>query len=158
MRRAFLVVLWVALVGCPPPGPPPQYPPYRPPPDPGPPLVVEAPADPAELGRLDDRLVDFKFDGGQLEFELYSEQGRIVQTARNRYAVPVVISWSMTALDNVEGTPREIVILNAGVALYAANVADSIGDGITRARSAIASGAAKKALEHFIATTQKLSP
>ena len=29
------------------------------------------------------------------------------------------------------------MILNAGVALYAANVADSIGDGITRARAAI---------------------
>ena len=63
----------------------------------------------------------------------------------------------LTALDNAEGTPREIVILNAGVALYAANVADSIGDGITRARSAVASGAAKKVLEHFVATTQKLA-
>lgn len=104
MRRAHLVLLWVALVGCPPPGPPPQYPPYQPPPDPGPPIVVEAPADSAALGRLDDRLVDFKFDGGQLEFELYSNHGRIVQTARNRYMVPVVISWSMTALDNVEAT------------------------------------------------------
>ncbi len=104
MRRAHLVLLWVALVGCPPPGPP-QYPPYQPPPDPGPPIIVEAPADPAELGRLDNRLVDFKFDGGQLEFELYSEpHGRIVQTARNRYAVPVVISWSMSGLDNVEAT------------------------------------------------------
>ncbi len=63
----------------------------------------------------------------------------------------------LAALDNTEGTPREIVILNAGVALYAANVADSIGDGITRARSAIASGAAKKVLGHFVATTQKLA-
>ena len=63
----------------------------------------------------------------------------------------------LAALDNVDGTPREIVILNAGVALYAANVADSIGDGITRARSAIASGAAKKVLGHFVATTQKFT-
>src|SRR5213593_538047 len=31
----------------------------------------------------------------------------------------------LEALDNVEGTPREIVVLNAGVALYAANVAAS---------------------------------
>ena len=63
----------------------------------------------------------------------------------------------LAALDNVEGTPREIVILNAGVALYAANVADSIRDGISRARAAIASGAAKKVLGHFVATTQKLA-
>src|SRR5687767_10162948 len=66
-------------------------------------------------------------------------------------------SMVLAALDNVEGTPREIVILNAGVALYAANVADSIGDGISRARSAIVSGAAKKVLGQFVATTQKLA-
>jgi anthranilate phosphoribosyltransferase len=61
------------------------------------------------------------------------------------------------ALDNVEGTPREIVILNAGVALYAADVAGSIVEGIERARGTVASGAAKKKLEHFVATTQKLA-
>ena len=42
------------------------------------------------------------------------------------------------------GTPREIVVLNAGVALYAADVAGSIPDGIDRARAAIASGAAPR--------------
>ena len=42
------------------------------------------------------------------------------------------------ALDNKPGAAREIVCLNAGAALYVANVADSIGDGIARAREAIA--------------------
>src|SRR6266498_2655408 len=55
----------------------------------------------------------------------------------------------LEALSNVEGTPREIVALNAGTALYAANVAASIAEGIDRARTAIASGAAKKKLELF---------
>jgi anthranilate phosphoribosyltransferase len=59
------------------------------------------------------------------------------------------------ALDNVEGTPREIVTLNAGAALYAADVASSIGEGIERARAAIASGAAKRKLGEFVAFTQK---
>jgi len=62
----------------------------------------------------------------------------------------------LEALDNIEGTPREIVVLNAGVALYAANVAGSIADGIERARAAIASGAAKKKLAQFVAATQAL--
>ena len=62
----------------------------------------------------------------------------------------------LEALGNVEGTPREIVVLNAGVALYAADVAPSIAEGIERARAAIASGAAKKKLEAFVALTQKL--
>jgi anthranilate phosphoribosyltransferase len=63
----------------------------------------------------------------------------------------------LEALENVQGTPRAIVTLNAGVALYAADVAPSIDDGIRMAREAIASGAAKNKLEQFVAVTQKLA-
>ena len=59
--------------------------------------------------------------------------------------------------DSIDGTPREIVVFNAGVALYAANVAGSIGDGIARARSALASGAAKRKLAEFVDATRKLA-
>jgi anthranilate phosphoribosyltransferase len=62
----------------------------------------------------------------------------------------------MGALENVEGPARDIVILNAGATLYAANVAESIAEGIAMARAAIASGAAKAKLEQFVATTQSL--
>jgi anthranilate phosphoribosyltransferase len=62
----------------------------------------------------------------------------------------------LEALENTPGTPREIVVLNAGVALYAADVAGSIDDGIRLAREAIASGAAKRKLDAFVATTRKL--
>jgi anthranilate phosphoribosyltransferase len=61
------------------------------------------------------------------------------------------------ALDNKPGAAREIVCLNAGAALYVANVADSIGDGIAKAREAIASGAARAKLEQFVECTQKLA-
>ncbi|HMN65756.1 MAG TPA: anthranilate phosphoribosyltransferase, partial [Burkholderiaceae bacterium] len=40
----------------------------------------------------------------------------------------------LEALSNQPGTPREIVTLNAGAALYAADVVDSIGAGIALAR------------------------
>ncbi|HXF47551.1 MAG TPA: anthranilate phosphoribosyltransferase [Burkholderiaceae bacterium] len=63
----------------------------------------------------------------------------------------------LEALENTPGTPREIVVLNAGVALYAADVAPSIEEGIARAREAIASGAAKKKLEQFVTATQRLA-
>jgi anthranilate phosphoribosyltransferase len=63
----------------------------------------------------------------------------------------------LEALENTPGTPREIVVLNAGVALYAADVAGSIDDGIRLAREAIASGAAKRKLEAFVAVTRKLA-
>jgi anthranilate phosphoribosyltransferase len=61
------------------------------------------------------------------------------------------------ALSNRPGTPREIVTLNTGVALYAADVVDSIGAGIDRAREAIASGAARDRLERFVAFTQRFA-
>ncbi len=63
----------------------------------------------------------------------------------------------LEALENTPGTPREIVVLNAGVALYAADAAGSIDDGIRMAREAIASGAAKARLDAFVATTRKLA-
>jgi anthranilate phosphoribosyltransferase len=62
----------------------------------------------------------------------------------------------LEALDNQPGTPREIVTLNAGAALYAANVTSSIQQGIEAAREAIASGAARAKLEAFIAATQRI--
>lgn len=61
------------------------------------------------------------------------------------------------ALDNKPGAAREIVCLNAGAALYVANVADTIGDGIAKAREAIASGAARAKLEQFVECTQRLA-
>jgi anthranilate phosphoribosyltransferase len=61
------------------------------------------------------------------------------------------------ALDNLPGTPREIVALNAGAALYAANLVDSIPAGIVRAQEVIASGAARAKLEAFVACTRRLA-
>ncbi|MPN43383.1 Anthranilate phosphoribosyltransferase [bioreactor metagenome] len=60
------------------------------------------------------------------------------------------------ALENKPGAAREIVCLNAGAALYVANVADSIGDGIAKAREAITSGAARARLDQFVQCTQRL--
>lgn len=66
----------------------------------------------ASLGTLDDRMVDFAFDGGFLEFEMYRSGSRVVQVARNRYAVPVMIHWRLLDLDNVAArTPIEGVAL-----------------------------------------------
>ncbi len=59
------------------------------------------------------------------------------------------------ALENKPGPAREIVIFNAGVALYTANLADSIGSGILRAREAVASGAARAKLDEFVRFTQQ---
>ncbi len=60
-------------------------------------------------------------------------------------------------LDNQAGAPRDIVILNAGAALYAANVAASMREGIALARAALESGAAKARLHQFTSMTQQLA-
>jgi anthranilate phosphoribosyltransferase len=60
-------------------------------------------------------------------------------------------------LDNEPGAARDIVALNAGVALYAANVVGSMGEGIERARAALASGAAKAKLDQLVTVAHALS-
>ncbi len=60
-------------------------------------------------------------------------------------------------LDNQAGPARDIVVLNAGVALYAANVVDSIEAGIVRAREALASGAAKAKLDQLVTVAHQLT-
>jgi murein DD-endopeptidase MepM/ murein hydrolase activator NlpD len=62
------------------------------------------PADRRSPRRLDDRSIEFAFDGGQLEFELYRDGSRVEQVVRNRYAVAVTLHWSLGALDNLEAS------------------------------------------------------
>ncbi|MET0311738.1 MAG: anthranilate phosphoribosyltransferase [Burkholderiaceae bacterium] len=63
----------------------------------------------------------------------------------------------LQVLDNQPGAARDIVLLNAGAALYAANVTDSIKAGIDKARAAIESGAAKAKLAQLAAVSAKLA-
>ena len=53
-------------------------------------------------------------------------------------------------LNNQPGAPRDIVILNAGAALYAANVVSSVKEGVGIAQSAIESGAARLKLSQLV--------
>jgi len=62
----------------------------------------------------------------------------------------------MGVLDKQPGAARDIVLLNAGAALYAANVVDSMAAGITRAREVIDSGAAKAKLEQLVTVAHRL--
>ncbi len=59
----------------------------------------------------------------------------------------------LKALDDAPGPERDIVTLNAGAAIYAAGLADTLADGVDRARAAIASGAALAKLAELVAYT-----
>ncbi len=75
-----------------------------------------------------------------------SQNLRVADAAESRQRV-------LEALDNVEGVARNIVALNAGAALYVADLAPGIGEGIELARAALASGAARRKLDEYVAAT-----
>ncbi|WP_296754392.1 anthranilate phosphoribosyltransferase [Thiobacillus sp.] len=56
----------------------------------------------------------------------------------------------LAVLDGLPGPARDIVLLNAGAAIYAADRAATLGEGIERAREAIASGAAREKLAQLV--------
>jgi anthranilate phosphoribosyltransferase len=62
-----------------------------------------------------------------------------------------------SVLDDEPGPARDIVILNAGVALYAANVAATMAEGIALARDAVTSGAALAKMHQFVTRTKELA-
>lgn len=59
-------------------------------------------------------------------------------------------------LDGTPGPRLDIVLLNAGAALYIAEVVASIAEGVARAREAVASGAARAKLDQLVAVTTRL--
>ncbi|HEY0229655.1 MAG TPA: anthranilate phosphoribosyltransferase [Dokdonella sp.] len=99
-------------------------------------------------------------DGEVREYEIEPEDfGLVMASSRNLRVADVAASKKLLleALDDTPGIARDIVLLNAGAALYAADVVASIGEGVVRARSAVASGAAFARLEAFVDATRRLS-
>ena len=68
------------------------------------------------------------------------------------------VSCIQRALANEDGPVRDIVLLNAGAALYCAGVAGSVAEGVRHAREVVASGAAAAKLEQFVKVTQRFRP
>ena len=56
------------------------------------------------------------------------------------------------------GPPRDLAVLNAGAAIYAAGRADGLESGVRAAEAAIDSGGAARALDGLVALTAKLAP
>ncbi|MGC1174044.1 anthranilate phosphoribosyltransferase [Polaromonas sp.] len=99
-------------------------------------------------------------NGEITEYEIHPEDFGVAM-ASNRALRVETPEQSMKmlrgVLDKEPGAARDIVVLNAGAALYAANVADSLKAGIELARKAIDSGAAKGKLEQLVSTSKTLA-
>ena len=61
----------------------------------------------------------------------------------------------LSVLENVAGPARDIVLMNAGAAIYVSGIADSLEQGIKTAHQAIESGAALKKLHELVEFTNK---
>ncbi len=99
-------------------------------------------------------------DGAIVEYEIHPEDFGLAMMSNRGLKVETAAQSKemlLTALNNEPGTPRDIVALNAGAALYAANLSDSIGAGIRLAQETLASGAARAKLDEFVQVTQKLA-
>ncbi|NIC40945.1 anthranilate phosphoribosyltransferase [Aquabacterium sp. A08] len=99
-------------------------------------------------------------DGQVTEYEIHPEDFGLTM-ASNRALKVDTPEQSRTlllgVLDNQPGPARDIVALNAGVALYAANVVGSMADGLALARATLASGAAKAKLAQFVTAAHALA-
>ena len=99
-------------------------------------------------------------DGQVTEYEIHPEDFGLTMASNRALRVETVEDSKAMLLDvlnNHSGPAKDIVVLNAGVALYAANVANSMQAGINKARAAIESGAAKMKLDALVGLTQRLA-
>jgi len=88
------------------------------------------------------------------DFGLPVYDSRVLKVANKEESVACI----NRALANEDGPVRDIVLLNAGAALYCAGTAASVTEGVKRAREAVASGKAMAKLSQFVACTQRFKP
>lgn len=100
-------------------------------------------------------------DGEVTEYEIHPEDFGMQMVSNRSYRVTnkeesrdIILS----VLKNEAGPALDVVILNAGLAIYAGNKADTIKEGIEIARELLASGAAFNKMQQFCEFSQTLKP
>jgi anthranilate phosphoribosyltransferase len=99
-------------------------------------------------------------DGAISEYEIHPEDYGFTMASNRAFKVEnpeQSKALVRSVLENEPGPARDIVVLNAGVALYAAGVAPGIAEGLGLAREALASGKALAKLNQFVSRTQELA-
>lgn len=87
------------------------------------------------------------------DFGLKTSPIEAIQVTGSEHAKTMLLS----VLENTAGTARDIVLMNAGAAIYAAGVTDTLSQGIQSALRAIESGAALKKLHDLVEFTRRNS-
>ena len=96
-------------------------------------------------------------DGSVSRYSITPEQFGLRRTDISTLAVAgpqESLAMIRSVLEDDPGPARDIAILNAGAAVYAAGVTDSLAEGVRRADAAIASGEARTCLDRLVVLTQ----
>ena len=99
-------------------------------------------------------------DGGIHEYEIHPEDFGLTMASNRALKVDSAEGSKLllrSVLDNEPGAARDIVLLNAGVALYAANVAPTMAEGVALARETVACGKALAKMHQFVARSKELA-
>lgn len=112
-------------------------------------ISIESPTQMAEL--KDSDVSTYTIAADQFGFK----QGKVADLAVD--SAEQSLSIMESALKNQEGPARDIVALNAGAAIYAADLTDSLESGVKKALECIASGAARDKLPALTALSQRLA-
>ncbi|MFZ9610501.1 MAG: anthranilate phosphoribosyltransferase [Methylococcales bacterium] len=122
-------------------------------------LVVHADDGLDEISIASDTTIAELKAGEVFTYTISPEQFGFKRTNLNELAVIDAESSLVmvnSVLDNKAGSARDIVILNAGAAIYAANITDSLATGFEKAAQVIASGAARAKFDALIAYSKIL--
>jgi anthranilate phosphoribosyltransferase len=99
-------------------------------------------------------------DGAIHEYEIHPEDFGLTMASNRALKVETPqqsLAMLNVVLNDEAGAARDIVALNAGVALYAADVAASLADGVMLAREALSSGRALAKMQQFVTRTKELA-
>ncbi|AUH51451.1 anthranilate phosphoribosyltransferase [Chromobacterium sp. ATCC 53434] len=112
-------------------------------------LTLSGPSRVAEL--KDGEIQEYQLEPGEFGLatcELKALRADTAEQSRDRL---------LSVLDGESGPARDIVLFNAGAAIYTADIAPSLADGVTMAREALDSGNARRKLDQLVALSHKLA-
>lgn len=110
-------------------------------------ISIAAPTTVAEL--KNGEISVYKLSPKQFDFELGSLKNLAVANPQESFKIILEV------LDNQPGVARDIVALNAGAAIYAADLAESLEAGVIKALQVIESGEARMKLEALVSFSKQ---
>jgi len=108
-------------------------------------ISIAAPTLVAEL--VNGSIKHYKITPGQFKIETSVIDRIVINSAQES------LHMMLSVLDNKPGPAKDIVVLNAGAAIYTAGVADNLGAGVKKAADAIADGSARNKLDQLVKLT-----